>query len=195
MAAAMTSCSSATLGIQRFANAFAGKVYEQIVALIQSRSLELYCQNFKTCQFNESRLFICRLKSEYNCSGENARNMHVSWMMLYKQGALKIFKCWNSVVFPSPNKISGYAPCCTAGIYQKILWFVFDLIYVVIISSSIFYLSKLTKFELIITIYEHNCVYLSSQNWCVFILNSVLSAEYLDITQLYTLFAIPPWWA
>jgi len=38
------------------------------------------------------------------------------------------------------------------------------LIYVVIISSSTFYLSKLTKFELIITIFEHNCVYLSSQN-------------------------------
>jgi len=50
----------------------------------------------------------------------------------------------------------------TAGIYQKLLWFV--SIYVVIISSSVFYLSKLTKFELIITIFEHNCVYLSSQN-------------------------------
>ena len=37
--------------------------------------------------------FICRLKSEHNCSRENAENMHVSWMMLYKQGALKIFKC------------------------------------------------------------------------------------------------------
>jgi len=35
-------------------------------------------------------------------------------------------------VFTSPNKISG----CTASIYQKSLWFVFDLIYVVIISSS-----------------------------------------------------------
>jgi len=34
-------------------------------------------------------------------------------MMLYEQGALKIFKYWNSVVvFPSPNKFSGYAPGC-----------------------------------------------------------------------------------
>jgi len=55
-------------------------------------------------------------------------------------------------------------PGSTADIYQKILCFVFDLIYVMIISSSIFYLSKLTKFELIITIFEDNCVYLSSQN-------------------------------
>jgi len=86
-------------------------------------------------------------------------------MMLQKQGALKIFKCWNSVlVFPSPNEISGYAPGCTASIYQKILWFVFDLIYAVIINSSIFYLSELTKFELIITIFERNCVYFNSQN-------------------------------
>jgi len=44
---------------------------------------------------------------------------------------------------------------------KKILWFVFGLIYVVIISSSTFYLSELTKFELIITIFEHNCVDLS----------------------------------
>ena len=76
--------------------------------------------------------FICRLKSEHNCSRENAENMHVSWMMLYKQGALKIFKCWNSVVvFTSPSKISGHAPGCPVSIYQKVLCFVFDLIYVV----------------------------------------------------------------
>ena len=40
----------------------------------------------------------------------------------------------------------------TTSIYQKILWFVFDLIYVVIVSSSILYLLKMTKFGLIITI-------------------------------------------
>jgi len=50
------------------------------------------------------------------------------------------------VVFPSPNKISRYAPGSTARIYEKILWFVVDLIYVVIISSSAFYLSEPTKF-------------------------------------------------
>jgi len=36
-------------------------------------------------------------------------------------------------------------------VFTKTSSFVFDLIYVVIISSSIFYLSKLIKFELIIT--------------------------------------------
>ena len=46
MAAAMTTCSSAILGIEKFTSAFAGKVYEQMVALIQSRSLELHHQNF-----------------------------------------------------------------------------------------------------------------------------------------------------
>jgi len=83
-----------------------------------------------------------------------------------KTRSIKMFKCLNSVVvFPNPNKISSYAPGCTASsIYQKILCFVFDLINAVIISSSIFYLSKLTKFELIIIIFEQNCVYLSSQN-------------------------------
>jgi len=56
------------------------------VALIQGRSLKPYCQNFKTCQFNESILFICRRKIcsgetfRRNCSGANARNMRVSWM-------------------------------------------------------------------------------------------------------------------
>jgi len=45
--------------------------------------------------------------------------------------------------------------------YQNILCFVFDLIYVVIVSSSKFYSSELTKIELLTTIVEHNCVYLS----------------------------------
>jgi len=39
-------------------------------------------KTFETWHFNESKLSICRLKSEHKCSGENARNMHVSWMML-----------------------------------------------------------------------------------------------------------------
>jgi len=77
----MTSCSSVILGIERFTSAFARKVYEEMVALIQSRSLEFTVKTFKTRQFNESKLFICRLKSEHNCSGENSRNMYVSWMM------------------------------------------------------------------------------------------------------------------
>jgi len=60
MSTAMTSCSTAILAaktllqvvhlssysIERFTSAFAGKVYEQMVALIQIRSLELHYQNF-----------------------------------------------------------------------------------------------------------------------------------------------------
>jgi len=46
MVAAMISCSTAILGIERFTSAFTRKVYEQMVALIQSRSLELRYQNF-----------------------------------------------------------------------------------------------------------------------------------------------------
>ena len=73
--------------------------------------------------------FIVQEKTPETCT------FHGWLMMLQKHGALKIFKCWNPVVvFPSPNKISGYVPGCTSSIYEKILWFVFDLIYVVIIS-------------------------------------------------------------
>jgi len=43
--AAMTSCSSARSGIERFTSAFARKVDEQMVTMIQSRSLELCCQH------------------------------------------------------------------------------------------------------------------------------------------------------
>ena len=42
----MTSCSSAVMGIERFTSALARKVYEQMVALIQSRCLELHYENF-----------------------------------------------------------------------------------------------------------------------------------------------------
>jgi len=44
--------------------------------------VEATIKTFEPCQFYETRLFICRLKSEDNCSGKNARNMHVSWMTL-----------------------------------------------------------------------------------------------------------------
>jgi len=47
MAVAMTSCSSAILGIERFTSAYARQVYEQLqmMAMIQSRSLKLHYQN------------------------------------------------------------------------------------------------------------------------------------------------------
>jgi len=50
-------------------------------------------KTFKTCQFNESKLFICRLKSEHKCSGENARNMHVSWQWRSQPKKLGGSKC------------------------------------------------------------------------------------------------------
>jgi len=46
MEAAMTSCSSAILGIEKFTSAYARQVFEQMMALIQTRSLELHYQNF-----------------------------------------------------------------------------------------------------------------------------------------------------
>jgi len=46
MAAAMTSCSSAILGIERFTNAFARKVYEEMVALVQSLVL-FFAETFR----------------------------------------------------------------------------------------------------------------------------------------------------
>jgi len=47
MAAAMTSYSSAILGIERFTTAYARQIYEQMMALIQIRSLELHYQNLQ----------------------------------------------------------------------------------------------------------------------------------------------------
>jgi len=63
-------------------SAYARQAYEQMMALIPAEAWNFTIKTFKTSQFNESRLFICRIKSEHICSGENARNMHVSWMML-----------------------------------------------------------------------------------------------------------------
>jgi len=56
--------------------------FEQMVAS-ELEAWYFTIKTFKTCQFNESRFVICRLKSQHNCSGGNARNKHVSWMMLY----------------------------------------------------------------------------------------------------------------
>jgi len=65
----MTYCSTASLAanstlqivlriVEIFTSTCAGKFYEQMVALIQSRSLELHYQTFTACQFHESNLFI-----------------------------------------------------------------------------------------------------------------------------------------
>jgi len=58
MAAAMTSCSSAILGIERFTSAYAKKVYEQMMALIQGRSLELHYQNLSIQRKIADFLFV-----------------------------------------------------------------------------------------------------------------------------------------
>jgi len=78
----MSSCASAILAIERFTSAYAKQIYEQMMALIQVEAWNFAIKTFNTCHFNESRLFICQIKSEHNCSEENARNMRVSWMML-----------------------------------------------------------------------------------------------------------------
>jgi len=120
MAAVMTSCSSAILVIKEFTKAFTrNRFMSKWWHWSKVEAWNFTIKTFKICQFNGNRPFVCRLKSEHNCSGESARNMKILWMMLWKQGALKIFKCWNSVVvFAWPNKISGYAPGCTASIFD-----------------------------------------------------------------------------
>ena len=83
--------------------------------------------------------------------------------MLLKQEELKIFESWNLVVvFPSLDKISGFAPGCNASIFQKILQFVFDLICVVIISSSAYYLSELANLNWL-SQFLRKIVYISAQ--------------------------------
>jgi len=93
MAAAMTSCSTAILAAKTYCRSCTYST-ERFTSALQEWFMSKWWQwskveawnftvkTFKTCHFNESRLFICRLKSQHNCSGENTRNMHVSWMML-----------------------------------------------------------------------------------------------------------------
>jgi len=45
--------------------------------LIQSRSLELHYQNFCDLSIRWKQIFICRLKSEHNCSGRKHQKTHV----------------------------------------------------------------------------------------------------------------------
>jgi len=61
---AKTYCKFRTYSIEIFTSAFSGIFYEQMVALILSRSLELdEKQTFKACQYNESSIFIRQLQS------------------------------------------------------------------------------------------------------------------------------------
>jgi len=56
-------------------------------------------------RFNESRIFICRLKSEHHCSGKNSKHMHVLW-----RRGFRYLKVETRLLFTPHIKISGYAP-------------------------------------------------------------------------------------
>jgi len=70
-------------------SAFAGKLYEQMVVLIQSESWELFLI-FNKCRFNESRLLFAGLNLNTIVQENIGRQMHGLWMMLQKHRALKI---------------------------------------------------------------------------------------------------------
>ena len=93
----MPSCSSAILGIERFTIAYARQVYEHMLTLIQSRSLELHYQSKLIKLVNSTKADFLLVGINLNtCVQEKTPEtctFHGSWMMLYKQGALKIFKC------------------------------------------------------------------------------------------------------
>ena len=72
-----------------------------------------------------------------------------------------MFKCWNSVVAFPLVKFLAARLVAIASIYQKILWFGFGLIYVVLWLVTVHFISEPTKSELIITIFEHDYVCLS----------------------------------
>jgi len=80
MMTTMTACSTAilaeksilyTYSIEIFTNALARRFYEQMVAFIKSRTWT-FKQTFETSHFNESRLSICRLRSELKYSEKQA---------------------------------------------------------------------------------------------------------------------------
>jgi len=134
MSAAMTSCQlqywlqkaccrSWTYSIERFTSAFAGKVYEQMVALILSRSLELLVNSMKADVLFVGTQLFRRKRQKHAC---------------FKDGALKtrsiknieMLKLGWCLPIPPLLKFLETRLVATASIYQNILWFVFDLIYV-----------------------------------------------------------------
>ena len=142
----------------------------------------------KTCQFNESRRLFVVLNLNTIVQGKTPETS-ISWMMLSKQGALKIFKCWNSVIVCPPYYNFWLRAWLPLLVFTKILWFVFDLNYVIwCLLVAVHFISELTKWELIDTVFEHNYICLSlTLRMNVFIVNSVLSARCLDIR-------LPPLW-
>jgi len=74
-----------------------------MVAFIQSKSLELHKkQTFKTCQFNESTLSICRRKCEYTCSeNKSQKKAHFMDEGLKIRG-IKYLNVETRWLFPTP---------------------------------------------------------------------------------------------
>ena len=109
-------CWSCIYSIEIFTRVFVRKYYETWWVSSNVEAWNFSKKTFKTCQLHESRLCICRLKSEHNYSEKRARKMQVLWIMLWKQGALNISMLRLWCCLPSPIKISGYAP----DLYQEI---------------------------------------------------------------------------
>jgi len=163
MAAAMTSCSSATLDIERFTSAFARMIYEHWSKVkIQTRSLELYYQNFKnlSIQLKANFLFaslnpntnlqektpeICTFRGWCFKNKKHQKYLNVETGLLFSPALIKFMATRLVPLLVFTKRPFVFDLICVV--------IVFDLIYVVIISSSMLYLSKLTKFGLIVTIF------------------------------------------
>jgi len=90
MAAAMSSCSTAILaaksilqivhfGIERFTSAFARKIYDQMVALVQRRSLELHYQKLLKL-VNSMKADVLFVGTQFCTRKRQKHYMHVSPM-------------------------------------------------------------------------------------------------------------------
>ena len=96
--------------IEIFTSVFARKYYEQMVAFIQSESLELYIKNFKTCQLKKIVFVFAGLNVNIIFQRKSIRKMHVLSMMLVKARGINISMLKLGCCLPPPIKISGYAP-------------------------------------------------------------------------------------
>jgi len=112
MAGTMTSCSTAilaakkhtadlALAVSRFSHAFLQVNFTSKWWLWSRVEARNFTKN-KLLKLNEDRLSICWLKSEHDCL-EKRQIIPVSWMMLYKQGALDI-ETWLLFAPPSLSK-------------------------------------------------------------------------------------------
>ena len=84
--------------------------------------------------------------------------------------------------FPPLLKFLAMRLVVTPSIYQNlVVYFLFDFV-IFWLLVAVHFISELTKFELINTIFEHNYIHLSpTLRINVFKVNAVLSARYPDI--------------